>query len=49
VLCVVVKLTPSSIDQTVANGIFGAFLSIFPVIGYVVKPEIQTDAHFLPF
>jgi hypothetical protein len=46
---VVVKLTPHSNGQTVVNGIFGAFLKIFPVIGYVVKLEIQTDSHFLSF
>jgi len=45
---VVVKLTPHSNGQTVVNGIFGAFLRIFPVTGYVVKLEIQTDSHFLP-
>ena len=46
---VVVKLTVRSNGQTVVNGIFDAFLRIFPVIGYVVKLEIQTDSHFLPF
>lgn len=47
--CGVVKLTPHSNGQSVADCIFGPFLSIFLVIGYVVKPEIRTNAHFLPF